>query len=83
MLGIPQGAVADTVYIHSEEISNITYVANRVRVKVKAIGAFTTQDAAGINKAGKEEVAKEVEEKMETEISTETDLSKVSKYVKN
>ncbi len=69
---MPKGAVAGTVYIHSEEISSITYVANRVRVRVKAIGAVTTPGAAGINKTGKEEVAKGV-----TEDSSETDLSKV------
>ena len=51
-------------------------MANRVRVKVKAIGALTSQDAAAINKAGKEEIARG-EEKMETESSSETDLSKV------
>ena len=65
------------MYIHSQELSNITYVANRVRVKVKAIGAFTTRDVAGISRTGKEEKA-HAEEKMETEIdSSETDLSKV------
>lgn len=46
-------------------------------MKVKAIGALTTQDAAGINKTGKEEMPQR-EEKMETDNASETDiLSKV------
>ena len=39
------GAISSTVYIHSEEISDITYVQDRVRVRVKAIGALSVQDA--------------------------------------
>lgn len=40
------GANPDTVYIHSEEISDVTYMVDRVHVKVKAIGSLTTQDPA-------------------------------------
>ena len=32
------------VYIHTEEVADVAYVANRVHVKVKAIGALTSQD---------------------------------------
>lgn len=39
-------ALRKTVYIHSEEMSDITYVTDRVHVRVKAIGAFTPHDAA-------------------------------------
>ena len=35
------GGIANTVYIHSEEVTDVTYVTGRVRVKVKAIGALT------------------------------------------
>ena len=32
------------MYIHSEDVSDVTYVNDRARVKVKAIGALTTFD---------------------------------------
>ena len=33
------------MYIHSEELTDITYVMDRVRVRVKAIGSLTQDDA--------------------------------------
>ena len=39
------GGLVDTVYIHSEELTDITYVMDRVRVRVKAIGSLTQDDA--------------------------------------
>lgn len=32
------------MYIHSEELSDLQYVTDRVRVKAKAIGTLTTQE---------------------------------------
>ena len=31
------------MYIHSEEMADVQYVQNRVRIKVKAIGSLSTQ----------------------------------------
>ena len=33
------------VYIHSEELTDVKYVTDRVRVRVKAIGSLTLDDA--------------------------------------
>ena len=38
---LPTGAIAETIYIHSKSITDITYVTGCVRVKVKAIGDLT------------------------------------------
>lgn len=38
------------MYIHSEEVSDITYVVDRVRVKVKAIGALTAADVHAVHR---------------------------------
>ena len=42
---LPTGAIAETVYIHSKSIADITYVTGCVRVKVKAIGELTVTEA--------------------------------------
>ena len=38
--------MAETVFIYSEEVTDVTYVMDRVRVRVKAIGSLTP-DSAG------------------------------------
>ena len=35
------GAIPESVYIHTEDVSDVAYVSGRVRVKVKAIGALS------------------------------------------
>ena len=35
---VKRGAVRSEVYIHSEDVVDVAYVANKVRVRVKAIG---------------------------------------------
>ena len=42
---LPTGAIAETIYIHSKSIADITYVTGCVRVKVKAIGELTATGA--------------------------------------
>lgn len=44
------GAIPETVYIHSEDVSDVTYVSDRARVKVKAIGALTRSDVQTLHK---------------------------------
>ena len=44
------GAIPETVYIHSEDVSDVTYVSDRARVKVKAIGALTRSDIQTLHK---------------------------------
>ena len=39
------------MYIHSEDVSDVTYVSGRARVKVKAIGALTKSDVQTLHKA--------------------------------
>ena len=38
------------MYIHAEEVSDVTYVIDRARVKVKAIGALTRWDIQSLHK---------------------------------
>ena len=68
------------MYIHSEDVSDITYVVDRVRVRVKAIGALTAADAQVVHKTeirykppGTDEVAGGGMD----ETSANSDLSKV------
>ena len=44
------GAIPETVYIHVEEVSDVTYVSDRARVKVKAIGTLTRWDVQSLHK---------------------------------
>ena len=38
------------MYIHAEEVSDVTYVIDRARVKVKAIGTLTRWDIQSLHK---------------------------------
>ena len=38
------------MYIHSEDVSDVTYVMDRARVRVKAIGALTASDVQMLSK---------------------------------
>jgi len=48
IMSIATGCVSDelhdSVYIHTEEVADVAYVTGKVRVKVKAIGALSSQD---------------------------------------
>jgi hypothetical protein len=44
------GGIPETVYIHAEEVSDVTYVIDRARVKVKAIGTLTRWDVQSLRK---------------------------------
>ena len=69
------GALPETVYIHSENVSDITYVSDRARVKVKAIGALTTSDFQSLRKV--ESVDPEVSSKLDTRSAPTINLSEV------
>ena len=77
---LASGAIPETVYIHAEEVSDVTYVNDRARVKVKAIGALTRWDVQSLHKT--EEPVEPVINRVVTdfaEIDEPTvDLSKVS-----
>ncbi len=49
---MPADAVPETVYIHSEEVSDVAYVTGRLRVKVKAIGSLGV--SGGVDRPGPE-----------------------------
>ena len=72
------GAVPETVYIHSEEVSDITYVVDRVRVKVKAIGALTAADVQVVHSYGHESTVSPGDSTPnDAQLESKTDLSKV------
>ena len=47
------------MYIHSEDVSDVTYVSDRARVKVKAIGALTRSDVQTLHKVEPMEISSE------------------------
>lgn len=72
------GAVSETVYIHSEEVSDITYVVDHVRVKVKAIGALTAADAHVVHSCRHEPTESPGDSTpTDAQLDSKTDLSKV------
>ena len=50
ILVFTSGAIPETVYVHAEEVSDVTYVIDRARVKVKAIGTLTRWDIQSLHK---------------------------------
>ena len=72
------GAVPETVYIHSEEATDITYVVDRVRVKVKAIGVLTAADAQVVHNFRHEPTESPGDSTpTDAQLDSKTDLSKV------
>ena len=59
MLHVP-GAVPESVYVHSKMVTDVSYVPNCLRVKMKAIGDLTASEEV-------EEVAPDLKGEMETE----------------
>lgn len=47
------------MYIHSEDVSDVTYVSDRARVKVKAIGALSRSDVQTLHKIEPMEISSE------------------------
>ena len=76
---LTSGAIPESVYIHVEEVSDVTYVSDRARVKVKAIGTLTHWDVQNLRKT------KPVMNRVAPDSGDEptTDLSMVSMTVYN
>ena len=62
------------MYIHSEDVSDVTYVSDRVRVKVKAIGALMRSDVQTLHQVEPVEVS----DVLSTALAPSLNLSEVN-----
>lgn len=65
------------MYIHSEDVSDVTYVNERARVKVKAIGALTSSDVQTLHKVEPMEISN----KSDSTTTPTLNLSEVNIYI--
>ena len=72
------GAIPETVYVHAEEVSDVTYVSDRARVKVKVIGTLTRWDIQSLHVHKTEPVINRVAADCGEIDEPTVDLSKVS-----